>query len=130
MTQLSQRDQVLKHLREVGPLTPLQAFGVYGIFRLAARIEELRLDGHDIDTVLRYDANGKQYAEYCIRKALRVGDKVQVKRGYGIGLPKWVRRTAKATIKGLCADAAAVEFRRGTKVEEHYLNARELVHVA
>jgi len=47
---LSQRETVLKHLQEMGPLTPLEAMYQYGIGRLAARIRELRQDGHPIRT--------------------------------------------------------------------------------
>lgn len=47
---LTQRETVLKHLQEVGPLTPLEAMYNYGIGRLAPRILELRKDGHPIET--------------------------------------------------------------------------------
>jgi len=47
---LSQRETVLRHLQEVGPLTPLEARVWYGIGRLAPRILELRKDGHPIKT--------------------------------------------------------------------------------
>lgn len=49
-TDLTQRETVLKHLKQVGPLTPLEAMYSYGIGRLAARIRELRQDGHPIRT--------------------------------------------------------------------------------
>jgi len=49
-TDLIQRETVLKHLQEVGPLTPLEARVWYGIGRLAARVRELRRDGHPIRT--------------------------------------------------------------------------------
>jgi hypothetical protein len=41
-------EKVLHHLEKRGSLTPLQAMDCYGIMRLAARIGELRRDGHDI----------------------------------------------------------------------------------
>lgn len=47
---MTQRQQVLHHLRNYGSLTPREAFLEYGIQRLAARIHELRSDGHDIQT--------------------------------------------------------------------------------
>ena len=44
----TQTEKVLTHLDERGSLTALQAMDHYGIMRLAARIGELRRDGHDI----------------------------------------------------------------------------------
>ena len=44
----TQTEKVLTHLDERGSLTALQAMDYYGIMRLAARIGELRRDGHDI----------------------------------------------------------------------------------
>ena len=44
----TQTDKVLLHLEKRGSLTPLQAMDQYGIMRLAARIAELRREGHDI----------------------------------------------------------------------------------
>tara|TARA_R110002020_G_scaffold56514_2_gene156329 strand:+ start:426 stop:656 length:231 start_codon:yes stop_codon:yes gene_type:complete len=44
----TQTDKVLLHLEKRGSLTPLQAMDLYGIMRLAARIGELRREGHDI----------------------------------------------------------------------------------
>ncbi len=44
----TQTDKVLLHLEQRRSLTPLQAMDCYGIMRLAARIGELRREGHDI----------------------------------------------------------------------------------
>lgn len=44
----TQTEKVLAHLEKRGGLTPLQAMDYYGIMRLAARIGELRRDGHQI----------------------------------------------------------------------------------
>ena len=46
--EMTQTEKVLHHLEKRGSLTPLQAMDCYGIMRLAARIGELRRDGHDI----------------------------------------------------------------------------------
>lgn len=45
---MTQTEKVLYHMEKRGSLTPLQAMDCYGIMRLAARIGELRRDGHDI----------------------------------------------------------------------------------
>lgn len=45
-----QADQILYHLRHIGPLTSMEAFDLYGCSRLASRICELRQAGHRIET--------------------------------------------------------------------------------
>jgi len=45
---LSQKEQVLWHLRNAGTITQHRALTDYGIQRLAARIYDLREEGHDI----------------------------------------------------------------------------------
>lgn len=44
----SQRAKILKHLQEGGHLTALQALNLFGCNRLAARIYDLKEDGHNI----------------------------------------------------------------------------------
>ena len=61
-----QNDAVLNHLLAGNSLTPLEAIGVFRIFRLAARIHELKKKGHKIVTTMKRDASGKQYAEYAL----------------------------------------------------------------
>ena len=61
---MTQRTKIIKHLRNFGSISPLEARAVYGIERLASRIDELRQNGHAITTVIKHDAMGKKYAEY------------------------------------------------------------------
>ena len=63
----AQVEQVLDHLRSA-PITPLEALHKYGIFRLAARVYDLREDGHDIVTNWVENGNGNRYAEYVLLK--------------------------------------------------------------
>jgi len=67
----NQKRLILEHLKRFNPdtgrrhtLTPLEALGMFGIFRLAARVKELREDGYQIATHLKTDAMGKRYAKY------------------------------------------------------------------
>lgn len=60
----SQMDHLKAHLRAGRSITALEALGLYGIFRLAARVEELRRKGWDIETKMKTDPNGKPYASY------------------------------------------------------------------
>lgn len=70
MMEKSQKSQVLSHLKHYGSLTPLRALGVYGIYRLAARIHELKQEGHNIETLMHTDPKGKPYAEYRLSEVL------------------------------------------------------------
>jgi len=48
-------------------LTPMEALDRYGSFRLAAHIEVLRKQGHNIFTKM-VNQNGKEFASYTLRK--------------------------------------------------------------
>lgn len=63
--------KVLSHLRaHKDGITPLEALGVYGIYRLGSAIHILRQRGHLIETRLMRDDNGRSYARYkMLRKA-------------------------------------------------------------
>jgi hypothetical protein len=61
---MTQNERLIQHITDYGSVSPLEARHVYGIERLAARIDELRKLGIDIVTHLKKDANGKRYAEY------------------------------------------------------------------
>lgn len=63
---MSQKMHVLDHLRNKGTISPWEALGVYGVFRLASRIDELRQEGHTITTTMKHDSMGKRYAEYSL----------------------------------------------------------------
>lgn len=62
---MSQRDTIVTHLQKHGSISPLEARHVYGIERLASRIDELRQNGHSIETRQKRDPRGKRYAEYA-----------------------------------------------------------------
>lgn len=70
-----QDEQVLKHLESGQHLTPLEALGVYNIFRLGARIWSIKQhfestgDTRTITTTLVGDMKGKRYARYTLTLA-------------------------------------------------------------
>jgi hypothetical protein len=68
---MSQCTDILEALRR-GPITPLEALKDYGCLRLAARIEELRSDGHTIVTEM-VKANGKKFGQYVLIKEKKNG---------------------------------------------------------
>ena len=45
---MTQKEMVLKHLKEFGSITPLEALKEYGCYRLAAVIFNLKKDGNII----------------------------------------------------------------------------------
>lgn len=64
-------DRVLRHLKEKGHITSLEAFREYGITRLSAVIFNLRQDGYNIcsDRASRKNRYGKMvtFAKYTLR---------------------------------------------------------------
>ena len=51
-------------------LTPIEALEMFGCFRLAARINDLRARGLPIETLDR-EANGKRFAAYRLRRPVQ-----------------------------------------------------------
>ena len=69
---MTQCERVLRHMREYGSITAAEAMSEYGIFRLAARVSDLKKGGHTIKTKIvtgrnRYDEK-TTYAEYSIEE--------------------------------------------------------------
>ena len=62
---MTQTEQIRNHLLEGKSITPLDALRDYGCFRLAARIDELRKEGLEIQTV-KEKRNDKSYARYVL----------------------------------------------------------------
>lgn len=64
----SQNASILKWMRAGKPITPLVALDQFGCFRLAARIKNLKDDGHAIHsqmiTVTNRDGGHSKVAEY------------------------------------------------------------------
>jgi len=64
----SKMDHLKAHLSGGRTITQLEAIGLYGLFRLAARVKELRNKGWAISTEMRDDPNGSKYAVYKLEK--------------------------------------------------------------
>jgi hypothetical protein len=60
---MTQCDQILAALKQGVPLTPIDALKRFNCFRLAARIRDLREEGHVIVTET-IERNGKTFASY------------------------------------------------------------------
>lgn len=67
---MTQCEKVLRHLREFGTITPMDAIREYGCLRLGARICDLRRDGHQIKSKIVTGRNRfgevTHYAEYSL----------------------------------------------------------------
>ena len=61
---MSQNDLILEHLREGRTITAIEALGLYGVFRLAARIKDLRNAGHSIASYKMRVPGGRAIARY------------------------------------------------------------------
>jgi hypothetical protein len=64
-TPRSQSIQILNALSKGRAITPIDALEKFGCLRLAARISDLRADGHQITTKIA-KKNGKRFAQYSM----------------------------------------------------------------
>lgn len=61
----TQREKIKKYLEDGHSLTPLDALSLFGCFRLATRIFELKKQGMNIRTeMVENPETGKRYAKY------------------------------------------------------------------
>lgn len=58
---MTQKERVLRHLKDYGSITSKDAIYEYGIFRLASRISDLKKDGISIST--KYETTENRYGE-------------------------------------------------------------------
>ena len=63
---MSQKQQILAHFRRNQTLTALEALKKYGCLRLAARVYELRSEGHNIAAIDWTTHDGKVVALYWL----------------------------------------------------------------
>lgn len=61
---MSQNELLLCRLRK-GPITPIEALREIGVFRLAARVYDLRCKGHEIHS-FTVEREGKEFAQYLL----------------------------------------------------------------
>lgn len=62
----SQAEMILEYLQKYGEITAIEALTAIGCFRLAARIADLRADGHNIITDMT--KGKKSYAIYKLKE--------------------------------------------------------------
>ena len=66
MKKASQAQLILNHLEMEGSISAQDALLLYRIYRLAARIKDLRDRGYEIETAMKQDTTGKRYARYVL----------------------------------------------------------------
>lgn len=64
----TQKNKILNHLKKFNGITSLEAINMYRITRLAARIYNLREDGHIINTEKVFHDDGSYFASYHLIK--------------------------------------------------------------
>ena len=62
---MTQNDQILNHLKSGGTITPIESLEWFGCFRTAARISDLRRQGHNIHSE-KVTQDGKSFARYSL----------------------------------------------------------------
>ena len=65
---MTQNQLILDHLKAGHIITQIEALQIAGCFRLAARIFDLRGQGHDIEMVPVHTDTGKYIASYKLNK--------------------------------------------------------------
>ncbi len=70
----SQSVAILNYLKTGNSLNPMEALNKFGCFRLAARIGDLRKEGHDIQTEMYSEEKDKKYAVYYLPKIQKQGE--------------------------------------------------------
>ena len=69
---LTQCSKILEHIRCYGSITPREAEDLYGVMRLASRINDLRRFGHEITSEIvdrkNRDGSRVRYAVYRMAK--------------------------------------------------------------
>lgn len=71
MANKSQNERILNYLSNHKAITPIQALNKFGCFRLAARISDLRSQGHTIWTS-NVTKDGKTYASYSLSQNIKL----------------------------------------------------------
>lgn len=61
----SQNKQILAYLKRGKSLTAIQALDKFECFRLAARINDLKHEGHNIKSIM-VSKDGKRFAKYLL----------------------------------------------------------------
>lgn len=70
---MKQTDKILMYMQTEGEITPLDALREFNCMRLAARISDLRRDGHQISSRIVHDVNRYGQRTHYAAYKLEVG---------------------------------------------------------
>ena len=65
---MTQNEAILNYLQSGGSITALESVQEFGCMRLAARIADLKADGHDIGDCWVEKNNGKRFKRYFLKE--------------------------------------------------------------
>ena len=65
----SQSEAILAYLKQGRRITPIDALNMFGCFRLAARISDLRSEGHNIVSE-NVEQDGKSFSAYRLAEGI------------------------------------------------------------
>ena len=65
----SQNSQILRHLQERGPISQIDAWRLYGVWRLSARIYDLRHKRHILIRSETVQTKDKRFTRYHLEEA-------------------------------------------------------------
>lgn len=82
MTSMSQCDRILRHLKDYGAITSLEAMQEYGILRLSGRIYDLRAKGYPITSAATEGRNRYGEKTYYVTYRLE-GEHAEPYYGHG-----------------------------------------------
>lgn len=72
---MTQCDKVIRHMRDYGSISSMEAMQEYGIMRLASRISDLRAQGYDID--VKWEAGRNRYGERIYYAVYRLKEEMK-----------------------------------------------------
>jgi len=81
MTTCNAMEQLRRHLITGASITPLEALKQWGMFRLGARVHELRRNGWDVATEMIGTETGKVVARYSLPAAGSLNAQGESRRG-------------------------------------------------
>ena len=75
---LNQKQKVLRHLKNYGSITPLEAFNDYAIMRLTSRICELKDEGYNIKS--EFVSSKNRYNESVSYSKYTLANKIEINK--------------------------------------------------
>lgn len=109
---MTHNEKILRHLTDYGEITPVEAMEGYGIMRLAARISELRREGHEIRSEIVKGRNryGEtvHYAKYKMERKERPVEECCATCAWGCN-PDYRYRTVTCSLRRDLSDEVRLD---------------------